>query len=363
MKKTAIFIALSIVTLVSASMLLTNYSNNVKYDSNKVHHGKNSFKTKRSTSIFQWLSMRFKEGPTPSVAQKDIESILAEVELSQIDLKSASSADVPRATWIGHATVLVQYQGINFLTDPHLTDYAAPFDFWAKRFTPPALTFAEMPEIDFVVISHNHYDHLDSRTVDMFGDSVTWLVPLGLKAWFLERGIATEKVIELDWWEPHQFSKKGSLTLKITFTPSVHWSKRTLWDTNKSLWGSWAVQIGNFKSWFAGDTAYDEKLFKEIGDKLGPFQLAMIPIGAYGPRYFMLNQHLDPDQAVLVHQEIRSQKSIPIHWGTFQLTHEPFLEPPELLADAMKKTGLPDDEFRSMKIGETIQIKSRVEKR
>jgi N-acyl-phosphatidylethanolamine-hydrolysing phospholipase D len=243
MKKTTIFIALCIVTFVSMFMPLTNYSDNVKYDSNKVHHGKNSFKTKRSVSIIQWLSMRFKEGPTPSVAQKDIESILAEVELSQIDLKSASFADVPRATWIGHATVLVQYQGINFLTDPHLTDYADPFDFWAKRFTPPALTFAEMPEIDFVVISHNHYDHLDSRTVDMYGDSVTWLVPLGLKAWFLERGIATEKVIELDWWEPHQFSKKGSLTVKITFTPSVHWSKRTLWDTNKSLWGSWAVQI------------------------------------------------------------------------------------------------------------------------
>ena len=102
MKKTAILIALSIVTLVSASMLLTNYSGNVKYDSNKVHHGKNSFKTKRSVSLFQWLSMRVKEGPTPSVAQKDIESILAEVELSQIDLKSASSADVPRATWIGN---------------------------------------------------------------------------------------------------------------------------------------------------------------------------------------------------------------------------------------------------------------------
>ena len=151
--------------------------------------------------------------------------------------------------------------------------------------------------------------------------------------------------------------------MKITFTPSVHWSKRTPWDTNKSLWGSWAVQIRNFKSWFAGDTAYDEKLFKEIGDKLGPFQLAMIPIGAYGPRYFMLNQHLDPSQAVLVHQEIRSQKSIPIHWGTFQITQEPFLEPSELLADAMKKTGLADDEFRSMKIGETIQIKSRLEKR
>jgi hypothetical protein len=119
MKKTAIFIALSIVTFVSVFMLITNYSDNVKFDSNKVHYEKNSFKTKRSASIFQWLSMRFKEGSTPSLTQKDIESILAEVELSQIDLRSASSADVPRTTWIGLATVLVQYQGINFLTDPH----------------------------------------------------------------------------------------------------------------------------------------------------------------------------------------------------------------------------------------------------
>ncbi len=179
-----------------------------------------------------------------------------------------------------------------------------------------------------------------------------WFVPLGLKTWFLERGIVSEKVIELDWWESSQFSN----AVKITFTPSIHWSRRTPWNTNKSLWGSWAIRIGDFNSWFAGDTGYDKKLFKQIGQKLGPFELAMIPIGAYGPRYFMLPQHLDPGQAAVVHKEIRAQQSMPIHWGTFQLTHEPFMEPPELLSKAIKQSGIPGSQFRVLKIGETLEI-------
>lgn len=351
MNKSAITAYVAVV-LILATLAITSCSNSVNYDPMKAHHDENSFKSRIEVGLFDWLSMMLKEGVYPDVVQKNIEEVLAKVDFSKIN----SPLDVPRATWIGQATVLVQYQGINFLTDPHLTDYAAPLNFGTKRFTPPALSFEEMPEIDFVVISHNHYDHLDSRTVDMFGDSVMWFVPLGLKSWFLERGISAKKVVELDWWESHEFSKKASLTVTISFTPSIHWSKRTPWDTNKSLWGSWAVEIGDFNSWFAGDTGYDENMFKEIGQKLGPFQLAMIPIGAYEPRYFMLSQHLDPEQAVLVHQDIQAQKSIPIHWGTFQLSHESFLEPPELLAESMKKYGLADDDFRGMKIGQTVEI-------
>ena len=177
-------------------------------------------------------------------------------------------------------------------------------------------------------------------------------MPLGLKSWFLGRGICSAKIIELDWWGSHQFSKE----VKITIAPNILWSRRTPWDNNKSLWGSWAVEIGDFQSWFAGDTGYDRKLFKEIGQKLGPFELAMIPIGAYGPRYFMLPQHLDPAQAVLVHNKIRSQNSIAIHWGTFQLTHEPFLESPESIAQAMSKNGINNTQFRALKIGDTIEI-------
>ena len=349
MNSSFIFIVMSAIVLGAVMTTSTSCSNSVNYDSNKVHHGKSSFKSKVDNTFFQWFKMRLKEGSYPSIEPKEIKSILAKTDHKQIN----SPADIARATWIGHATVLVQYRGINFLTDPHLTDYPSPLEWLApKRSTPPALSYEEMPPIDFVVISHNHYDHLDQSTVDMFGNSVVWYVPLGLKSWFLGRGISSAKIIELDWWESHQFSKE----VKITIAPNIHWSRRTPWDTNKSLWGSWAVEIGDFQSWFAGDTGYDRKLFKEIGQKLGPFELAMIPIGAYGPRYFMLPQHLDPAQAVLVHNEIRSQNSIAIHWGTFQLTHEPFLEPPELLVQAMRKNGIKNTQFRALKIGETIEI-------
>ncbi len=189
--------------------------------------------------------------------------------------------------------------------------------------------------------------------MDLFGSSVIWYVPLGLKSWFLKRGINPEKVIELDWWQSHKFTDN----VNITFTPGIHWSKRTPWDTNKSLWGTWSIRIDDFNCWFGGDTAYDNKLFKEIGKRMGPFQLSLIPIGAYGPRYFMLSQHADPAQAVLIHKDIKSERSIPIHWGTFLLTHEPFLEPPELLRKSVMSEKLPLDQFKPIKIGETLTLK------
>jgi len=318
-----------------------------KFDLEKEHHGGNSFKNRSVTSFAQWLRMRFKEGNYPSIDQAKIASIVEKTDLRLIH----SSADLPRATWIGHATMLVQYRGVNFLTDPHLTDRPAPIDcFLPGRHTQPALHHTEMPKIDFIVISHNHYDHLDHRTVGMFGNSVTWYVPLGLKVWFEKQGIHSDKVVELDWWQSHQFSDD----VCVTFTPSVHWSKRAPWDTNKSLWGSWSVKIAEFNSWFAGDTAYDEELFREIGQRTGPYHLSFIPIGAYGPRYFMSSQHVDPAQAVLIHENIKTERSIAIHWGTFQLTHEPFFEPPELLREAMSFEDLPQNQFEVLKIGETL---------
>ena len=209
-----------------------------------------------------------------------------------------------------------------------------------------------MPKIDFIVISHNHFDHLDHRTVDMFANTVTWYVPMGLKAWFLDRGIRNDKVVELDWWQSSQFNDKVTLT----FTPNVHWSKRSPWDTNISHWGAWSVNIDGFKSWFSGDTAYDASVFKEIGERAGPFDMAFIPIGAYAPRYFMSKQHVDPLQAVKIHQDIQSKLSIPIHWATFQLTQEPFLEPPELLLKSLKAAGIGQEKFNPINIGETVTL-------
>ena len=322
-------------------------SNAVVFDPNRAHHGDGKFVSVKEGSFFDWLAMRSREEAPAEVKREDADSIVGEANQALVN----GPALVPRATWIGHATVLVQYRGINFLTDPHLTQYPFYFEMFVKpRFTQPAMTYEQLPDIDFVVISHNHYDHLDHRTVDMFGNSVTWFVPLGLKSWFLDRNIDADKVVELDWWDEYQFND----SVKITFTPNQHWSKRTPWDTNESLWGSWTVDIAGFKSWFAGDTGYNAALFREIGERAGPFRFSMIPIGAYAPRYFMSASHVDPAEAVEIHKDIKSQQSLGIHWGTFQLTHEPFLEPPILLKQAMSEQTIPTSEFQTIKIGDTL---------
>lgn len=348
MRKLIIILSIVMLTgvLFACTMMLRS-SSTVVFDSNKSHHGEEHFNSQSQASFFQWLSMRMEEGGYPEPTDAELKSIVQTPDRELVH----SPADTPRATWLGHATVLVQYKEINFLTDPHLSDRPAPIDFLVpKRLTPPALQFKDIPAIDFIVISHNHYDHLDHRTVDLYGNSVVWFVPLGLKAWFIDRGIHTDQVVELDWWESHQFSED----VVVTLTPSVHWSKRSPWDTNQSLWGAWSVDIAGFKSWFAGDTAYDETVFKDIGERTGPYDMAFIPIGAYGPRYFMSVQHVDPAEAVSIHQDIKSKLSMPIHWGSFQLTHEPFLEPPRLLKEAMATAHLDESRFSRINIGATL---------
>ena len=321
----------------------------VVFDPAKPHHGDGEFVSVKKGSFFGHFRMRMREDPPPPRDPLEVASIVGEADLDLI----ASPAEVPRVTWIGHATALVQYRGINYLTDPHLTQYPFRYEFWVEpRYTQPALSFEQMPPIDFVVISHNHYDSLDHRTVEMFGDSVLWYVPLGLKAWFVELGVSATRVVELDWWDRHRYNER----VEVTLTPAQHWSRRTIWDTNKTLWGGWAVRIDDFNSYFVGDSGYHEEYFRQIGERLGPFRLAMIPIGAYAPRYFMGSAHIDPAQAVDVHLEVRAQQSLPIHWGTFQLTIEPILEPAALLRDATASRGLPPDAFRPATIGETLLL-------
>ena len=338
------------ISLATLCLLLAACSSTgVVFDPEKAHHGDGRFVSVKEGSFMGHYRMRQRE---PDPEPRDPAEIASIVGSADLDLINSPAAQ-PRVTWIGHATSLVQYRDINFLTDPHLTSYPFAYEFWVEpRYTEPALSFAQMPAIDFVVISHNHYDSLDHRTVDHYGNSVTWFVPLGLRSWFLQRGIEPERVIELDWWQNFQFSKD----VVITFTPAQHWSRRGLWDTNKSLWGGWAVNIHGFNSWFAGDTGYNAHYFKDIGERLGPFRLAMIPIGAYAPRYFMESAHIDPAQAVDVHLEVRAQQSLPIHWGTFQLTIEPILEPARLLVEEMQRRELPGDQFRPLKVGETLVL-------
>lgn len=258
------------------------------------------------------------------------------------------------ATWIGHATVLVQTRGINILTDPHFSERASPVQ-WAgpRRVVPPGIPLDELPPIDFVLISHDHYDSLDEGSVlGLYrreeGDETTFLVPTGLGRWFENLGVT--RVVELGWWERHE--ERG---LVITAVPVRHWSKRTFFGRNETLWAGWVVQAEDFRFFFAGDSGYSP-VFREIGKRLGPFDLSALPIGAYKPEWFMRKYHLSPEDAVSVHVDVGSKKSIAIHWGTFILTDERLDEPPVRLLDSLRERGIPEEEFAVLRHGETLVL-------
>ncbi|MEE6481377.1 hypothetical protein FKM82_012847 [Ascaphus truei] len=227
-----------------------------------------------------------------------------------------------RVTWLGHASVMVEMDELTFLTDPIFSQRASPSSFiGAKRFRGPPCTVEQLPKIDAVVISHNHYDHLDYNTVlslnQRFGTELRWFVPLGLLNWMQSCGC--ENVIELDWWE--QNCVPGHDDVTFVFTPAQHWCRRAAFDMNRVLWGSWSVLGPSNRFFFAGDTGYCAA-FEQIGKRFGPFDIAAIPIGAYEPRWFMKGQHVDPEEAVRIHADVRAKKSVGIHWGTFALANE-----------------------------------------
>ncbi len=257
-------------------------------------------------------------------------------------------------TWIGHATVLLQLHGKNILTDPVFDKRASPVQ-WAgpERVAPPGIPLEELPEINCVIISHDHYDALSEPSITALferpgGDATIFFVPLGLGEWFEKRGI--KRVVELDWWE-----KKDSGDYTVTAVPVQHWSKRSLFSTNRTLWAGWVVESQGVRFFFAGDSGYCPH-FKEIGDKFGNFDLAAIPIGAYEPRWFMAKYHMSPEESVKAHLDVRAEKSVAIHWGTFILTDEPLDEPPERLARALENNGVEKNEFIVPKHGETILL-------
>lgn len=262
-----------------------------------------------------------------------------------------------QVTWLGHASCLVQMEGINFLTDPIFSQRCSPVQwFGTKRVVQPALKLDDpkLPHIDFVVISHNHYDHLDYNSVRQlhkrYGDALAWYVPLGLAAWFKAINIAN--VHEMSWWDEMQHPQS---CVTLACVPAQHWSSRQgNRDKNKSLWCGWAVLGSAQKFWFAGDTGYCDT-FKEIGQQYGPFDLSAIPIGAYKPRWFMKTQHVEPVEAIQIHQDARSKRSISIHCCTFNLTEEPLDEPPKLLIKAAKAAGLSQDDFVTLQHGAMLQ--------
>ncbi|MBF0279899.1 MAG: MBL fold metallo-hydrolase [SAR324 cluster bacterium] len=260
----------------------------------------------------------------------------------------------PTLTWIGHATFLLQFAGLNILTDPQLSERASPVSFAGpKRYTPVGLPIERLPLIDVVIISHNHYDHLDLTSVKQINDQQKnkpplFFVPLGLKSWFAEQGI--ENVVEMDWWDQQRHRE-----WTIHSVPVQHFSARTPWDRDKTLWTGWILQHPDFVFFFAGDTGYS-KDFADIQKRLGPIDLSALPIGAYEPRWFMKSVHFNPDDAVKAHQDLRSRYSVGMHWGTFKLTDEPIEEPPRLLKKALEREGISQDKFFIMKHGQTISL-------
>lgn len=258
-------------------------------------------------------------------------------------------------TWVGHSSFLIQTGGLNILTDPVWSDRCAPVQ-WAgpKRYVAPGVPFAELPPIDVVLQSHDHYDHLDDwsvRAIARAHPRAHWITPLGVGRRLAARGVRT--TTELDWWQQH-----ANTAFRVTCVPAQHFSGRTPWDRNTTLWGGFVLQVGAQTIHFVGDTGWHDA-FADIGQRCGPFDVILMPIGAYAPRWIMEPVHVDPEEAVRAYQALAaahpasSPVMVAMHWGTFVLTDEPLDEPPIRTRDAWRQAGLPDDHLWIMSPGET----------
>lgn len=261
-----------------------------------------------------------------------------------------ASAGEIRITWLGHASFLLQIDELNLLLDPHLSLRASPFErFGPVRVMDAAVTVEALPRIDAVLLSHDHYDHLDEPTVralhKRFGETLHWITPLAYAEWFGKRGV--RKLVELDWW-----AKTRLKSLTITATPAQHWTRRGM-RFNERLWCSFMIEGAARSVYFAGDSGYCPG-FREIGERFGGCDIAIVPIGAYEPRWFMKFAHMNPEEAVQTFLDVRARKFIPMHWGTFRLTDEDMLEPPVRVRAAWKAAGLPVEDLHILRHGETF---------
>ena len=254
-------------------------------------------------------------------------------------------------TFIGHATYRIAWQDFVILTDPFFSRRASPFSwFGPKRKVLPAVSMEEIGKVDIILISHNHYDHLDELAVSYWGNKALFVVPLGLKKWFNERGIT--KVIELDWGKQVKIGDA-----KITALPLMHWSKRKWSDDRQSLWAAYVIQNGGRNIYFAGDTGYGP-VFKLAGGLFPSIDAAILPIGGYEPRDVLGQNHINPEEAVQALLDLKAKIGLGSHWGTIQLTEEPMEEPPIKLAEAVSKADLPKERFLVLQTGESFTLSS-----
>lgn len=354
---------------------------NPYYDSSRPHHLQSGFRNNYVSDFFtgsfwRWQWERWRDGlPKPPASLAELQPVHPDIEW----LKQNRS--VPTATWIGHATVLLQVGGLNILTDPIFSERASPLSWIGpKRKMPPALALAELPHIDAVIVSHNHYDHLDLPTLKALnaqaGGPPLFLMPLGVGDWLRRQGIS--KVVQPDWWQSHQLAG-----VRLHFVPVQHWSGRGWFDRFETLWGGWVIETDSdaashakadsttllvadtpvagaasrrgLKIFFTGDTGYSQD-FADIQRRFGSFDFAMIPVGAYEPRWFMRHQHVNPAEAVQIHLDLQARRSLGIHWGAFELTDEALDEPPRALRQALQARQMDARDFVTPAPGKIVTI-------
>jgi N-acyl-phosphatidylethanolamine-hydrolysing phospholipase D len=288
-------------------------------------------------------TLGYYDDPTPPPLAPD--SFVYPVPDLPCDLKK------PYVLWVNHSTFLIHIDGIHILTDPIWSKRCSPLPFLGpKRRHPTGLTLENLPKIDYVLISHNHYDHLDKKTVARLAElfpEIRWMVPSGVKKWF--ENLKIDNVTEFSWWEERQFSN-----IKVVATPSQHFSGRRGYDVNRTLWVGFVIECGGKRFYFVGDTGYNPYDFKQIGEKWKSMDLSLIPIGSYLPRSFMSPVHIEPKDALRIHEEVGSKLSIGMHWKTFRLSDEPFHQPPYDLFLALKQEGIDPATFLVLEPGHAI---------
>ena len=285
-------------------------------------------------SFYSGVSFAKYENSNPSMGLKSLSDVIkwridappaperVQIELSSEWQDKDFAAD-DYAVWIGHSTFLIKHKNLTVLTDPVFSKRASPFSWIGpKRLIPPAIPMAELPKVDVILISHNHYDHLDIKSIKKIqarNSSLQVFVPKGDMRLLKKRGI--RNVFEFGWWDSKQLD-----SVDFIFTPAQHWSGRGVFDRNKSWWGGWLIKTKLKSIFHAGDTGYSQDFLK-IRSKFGPIDVAFLPIGAFEPRWFMSGQHVDPTEALKIAKDLEVTKAYGMHWGTFILTDEAVLEP------------------------------------
>jgi N-acyl-phosphatidylethanolamine-hydrolysing phospholipase D len=351
-KKVLISTILSLTILIGCASMSSQHSEKTALGNNPKHHTISGYQnnpfveTAASKGLLFYIRRAW-----GSVFVPDIPDGHKLSELESIQLLNSIPSD--RITWLGHASFLIKTSDVTILTDPFLSEYASPVS-WAgpRRFVASPIPINKLPSIDIVIVSHNHYDHLDNKTVNRLKnkENIHVVVPLGLKSFFTERGYS--KVTELDWGQ--SVTVKG---IELTAQPAVHDSGRSISDLCETLWASWVIESAQKRILFIGDTGYSETIFSDMGEKYGGFDYAILPIGAYEPRELLWMSHTTPEESVSIGKDVRAKILIASHWGTVSsLSDEPMFEPPIRFKKFGSDSGFSNNNMWIMKIGETREL-------